>query len=167
MYRVGRVRLYLTIVAILLIESTFLNMASIGGIRPDILLIFVIFVGFYSDRKEALEASIAGGLLKGVMSVGSIAPSIVLLGFGGLVSNYCKNKIFKDHFLIQAAFLFLIAVSINAVQALLKIALENVEPAGATIYNGFMPALLAMSIYTALAAPPVFFLLKKMLKVKE
>jgi rod shape-determining protein MreD len=165
MHRVGRVRLYLSIAVILLIESTFLDLASFGGVRPDILLIFVVFAGLYLDKAESIEAGIAGGLLKGLISTGSILLDVTILTSCALFANYCRNKVFKDHFFTQMGLILLIGFAAGAAEAAVRIALENAEFVDVTLYHAFMPAALALSVYTALAAPPVFFIFRRLLRV--
>lgn len=167
MCRIGRLRLYLFIVIITLIESTLLFFISIKGMRPDLMLIFVIFVGLYSDWSEALEAGIVGGLLKGAMGIGSIGMSLVLFGLAGLFSAYLKNKVYRDNFLTQIILAFAFALFINMTGIFGRIVLKEADPVNTGLSYAFIPAVLLLSTYTAIFTPPVFFCLKKLRILKH
>jgi len=167
MYRVGRARLYITIIVAAIIESTLLSLVTIGGIRPNLMLVLVIFIGLHSDWNEALEAGIVGGILRGVMGTGSIGMNLVILGLCGLSAGYCKNKVFKENFLTQILLTFLIALAFNISTLFIEIAVRDVPTIGINMMSISIKTLIVLSIYTSLFSPPTFFCLKRLLRVKE
>lgn len=166
MYRIGRWRLYAAIIITILLESTILNLIEIGNIKPDLMLILIIFVGLYSNWRESLEAGVVGGLLKDVISVDTIGVNLILLGLCGLLASYCKNKVFKENLITQLILTLILAMGINILGLFIKIVtkdtgLANIEPRH--IASFLMP----ICLYTALFSPPTFFCLKRLFRIKE
>ncbi len=167
MYRVGRARLYIAIAVTIILESTFMILFSFNGMRPNLILVLIIFVGLNSDWQEALEAGIVGGLLRGTMTSGSIGINLTILALCGIFASYCKNKVYKESFLAQMALTLVVAILVNTLSLFCKIAIGNVDLMGLGIKRTFAPTVISFSIYTALVAPPAFFCLKRMLSVRE
>lgn len=167
MYRIGRGRLYITLIITLLLESTFLNLVSIGNIRPNLILILVIFIGLHSDWRESLEAGMVGGLLRGIASTDPIGMNLIILGLCGLFASYCKNKVYKENFLTQIILTLLMAAALNVCSLFTNIVIKNLELAGVNLMFTSIKTIVLLSLYTSLFSPPAFIFLKKLLRVKE
>jgi rod shape-determining protein MreD len=166
MYRVGRLRLYLSIIIILLLETSLLHRLSINNIRPNLMLIFIIFVGLYSDWREVLEAGIIGGLLRGALTTSPVGINLTILCLCGLITTYCKNKVYKESFLTQITMTLFVGLTFNILTLLCGKLVGDVELMNAQIHRAFTSAVILVSVYTSLIAPPTFFCLKKLLKAK-
>jgi len=167
MHRIGRARIYLAIAAVVIIECTLLNALDFRGLRPDLLLILVIFIGLNTDLGGGFEAGAASGLLRGIMSSGSVGTDVVLLGLVGLAAAFLKNKVFKDSALTQIALTAIVAVFYNLAILFVRGVFSDVSSVGIDIQHKVAYAVIYLSAYTALVAPPVFFCLKRALKVRE
>lgn len=167
MYRVGRLRLYLTLVIILLLESNLFYQLTGSDIRPNLMLIFIVFVGLYSDWREALEAGIVGGLLRGALTSGSVGINLTILGLCGLFVHYCKNKVYRESIFTQVFLTMLLAAIFNAMVFFSGTMARNIDLMSTDIHYSFMSTAIRASLYTALMAPPVFFILKRSLRTRE
>jgi len=167
MYRIGRLRLYLAIFAVLILESTAFHSLNFGNTRPNLMLVFVIFVGLYSDWQEALEAGIAGGLLRGALSTGAVGVSLSIFSMASLIAAYSKNKVFRESFLTQIALSFSIALVFNAAVVMSWRIVKTVEMINVTIRDIVVSKAVLISLYTALITPLSFFFFKRVLRVRE
>lgn len=167
MHRIGRPHLYIGIIAAAVLEGSFLNLFSIGSMQPNLMLIFVIFIGLHSDWQESLEAGIAGGILRGIMGTGSIAGSLIIFGLLGIFANYLKGKVYKDNFIAQVIVIFLIGILFNGLALFTKLAAGYADIAGLSLWQANIKFLVVVSFYTSLFSPPAFFLLTKSLKIKK
>ena len=77
------------------IQTTVLQYASIGGIRPDLCLIAVCLVGFVAGEREGMLLGFALGLIQDLFSAGDPGLNLVtkgLIGFlAGLVGKLLAN----------------------------------------------------------------------------
>ncbi len=167
MHRIGRFPLYITIIATFIIEGTFLNLMSIGDIKPNLMLIVIIFVGLHSDLARSLEAAFLGGLLRGIAGVGSVGMAVVIFGITALFANYCRNKVFKENFLTQIILTLFVTAAVNGLILFTKVIIKEIELIEINLRRLFVFTVLSLSLYTALLAPPVFLFLKKVLKARE
>ncbi len=140
----------------LLLQSTVLNVVSISGVKPDIALMVIIFLGF---RKGSIPGQVAGfftGLFEDFMS---LSPP----GFNSLVKatiGYCYGLLVGG-FIIDAIvipILFLaVGTLIKAVMSWLLVLIFSLPQNGVSLFSfKFLVELL----YNSLLAPFVFALLK-------
>lgn len=167
MYRIGRTRLYSAIIIVLLVESTFAHLFNIGDLHPSLTLLFVLFIGLHSDWKISLEAGVATGLLKDILSADPSGVNSIVLGLCGLCAHFCKSKVFKDNFFTQILLTLLISILINALTIFVMIVIRNAASTYVMLTSEIIQTALSLSLYTALIAPPAFFCLKRLLRVSE
>ncbi len=166
MYGIGRLRLYLVILIILFLECTFVHEISLNGIRPNLMLIFIIFVGLFSDWRETLEAGIVAGLLRGAFTMSPVGINLTILSLCGLLTTYCKNKVYRESFLTQIAMAFSLGLLFNLLFIFSGQLMANGELINVDVHRAFVFRAFMISVYTAIIAPPVFYFLKKALKVR-
>ncbi|MFQ5990846.1 MAG: hypothetical protein ACE5NA_00280 [Nitrospiraceae bacterium] len=84
------------------IQSTVLQHASIGGIRPDLCLIAVCLVGFLTGELSGMMLGLALGFVQELFSAGELWLSMVtkgMVGFlAGVVSRYLANATYAAVF---------------------------------------------------------------------
>jgi rod shape-determining protein MreD len=153
------------VIAVLL-ESSLIHILSIKGVWPNLTLILVLFVALNSDWQETIEASIIGGLLRGVFTIGPVGISLVVLSFCGIFAAYCKNKVYKNSFLTQITLTLLIACIYNILTLFVARLGKDAELATIGLDRPFASIVFMVSLYTAFAAPFVFFFLKRSLKAR-
>lgn len=167
MYRIGRPGLYLALFITALIEGTLLGRLSAGHVRPDLMIILVIFVAFHSDLRQSLEAAAVGGLLRGVMTTDSLAVNMAVFIALGFFASYLKDKLFRDSPIAQFLVTFFAAALFNAFVISAKTVLGGIKPTAVIPRQVFFKISFAAGLYTAIFAPPVFFILKRLLGRRE
>ena len=63
--------IYLIVFLTALFEGTLLDLIAVGNVKPDILLIIVVFVASYKDLLKAVTVGILAGFLKDILSAGA------------------------------------------------------------------------------------------------
>ncbi len=167
MYRVGRIKLYISIFILVMLESNLANLFSLHNTRPHLILIFVIFVALHSDWQEALECAVVGGLARGILSSDPVGLHIIILSLCGLLASYLKNKIFKSNFLTQFVLTFAMGILLNVIILFAGVIAENIELINVEVKYNFGPVVFWASLSSALAAPPLFFAFSKLLRTRN
>ena len=110
--------LYLITILIAICQVTLVNAISIGNIKPDLLLVWVIFVALDKGAVKAAMAGILAGFLKDVFSAGAFINTLSLPACGiaaGLVTE--KFYIVKEKLSVQLLIVFAACVLDVIVQA--------------------------------------------------
>lgn len=83
---------FLLILFIFIIQSTFLNAISIAGVKPNIMLITVVAIGFLKGEYDALFCGLIAGILCDSFFSSYIGGNLFLYGIiGFLVGVICKE----------------------------------------------------------------------------
>ncbi|NQT06537.1 MAG: rod shape-determining protein MreD [Candidatus Omnitrophica bacterium] len=164
MYRIGKARAYALIAAGVLVESALLG---IGTAKLDFVLIIIIFISLHSDWRDSLEAGLFGGLLRGILTTGSVGLSMAVFGLSALLATYLKNKIYKESFLAQILLTLSLSLTTGSLSIFFKVVMRGAEPVGIPSWHVSLLTLLLAASYTSILAPPAFFCLNKILKIRE
>lgn len=164
MYKIKRTHIYLTVFAIILIESVILPRAELAGVRPDLLLISILFFSLFSERASAIEAALAGGILRDLLTVGPFGIHTLLFGAAAWMVSFYSDKIYKEFFLTQVVLAAVAGVSVYAGYFFLRFVILNrgIEYLG----NGLSGTIIPSVLYTSLLAPVVFFALSRIFRAK-
>lgn len=83
---------FLLILLIYIIQTTFLSSISIVGVKPNLMLITVVAIGFLKGEYDALFCGCAAGILCDSFSAAYIGGNLFLYGIiGFLVGVICKE----------------------------------------------------------------------------
>ncbi len=143
--------IFLVVVVTLLNAGNALNMISVGSanIRPDLLLVLLLFVGISCEVNEAIIASFAIGFAADI-SGATMGPYMLVFGvFGSIISQMRKIVIMKriSHQAFAIFMLGLVTVGLAELLTALKL--------GTGISNIFS-VVIGTSLYSALAGPFVW-----------
>jgi len=143
----------------LVVQATFLPFFPIHRVRPDLLLIFTLYLAF-------LFPPISGGILAFFMGYLTDLFSGNALGFYALsrsliffAAHFFKERIYLEGFYSQFLFAFLFAILEGILILILMNAFQFV-PFG-KLYPLFFTFLLPQSFFTGLVTPLFFLLFKK------
>lgn len=151
--------LFLAILAIVvfILETVVIDLFTIGGIKPDFILIVSIYGGLCLNKNTAAGIGFTFGLVQDALSfklmgVNSLSKCLIGFSIGSL-----REKVLGEDLLVQYLFTF-IATFLNGIifllilKGLLSMEIETL---------GFFWSLLIQGIYNSLLAPPIFLLLNK------
>ncbi len=97
----------LTILIIILIQSTILEYLSILNIQPNIMIVFIICIALLNGNIEGASVGFAAGLLQDMLfgySVGFYALLGMYLGYAAGSSN---KRLYKEHLIVAVLFTFI------------------------------------------------------------
>jgi rod shape-determining protein MreD len=153
------VPLLLAGILLLIFQTTWLPFFPIQRIRPDLLLIFTLYLAF-------LFPPILGGILAFFMGYLMDVFSGNTLGFYTFSRTlvFFATQFFKERFYLEGfSFQFLFAFIFSILEGgLLLILINGLEPVSfGNLYSSLFTFLLPQSFCTGLVAPFLFFLFKK------
>jgi len=132
---------------------TFLNFFHT---KPDLLLIFVVSLVFYFDFKIALVCAILAGLIKDAFIPTELAINTLLFSLWSYLTFRLSSQISTENSYVRLVIILAMAVLNNTVMGIYILNSGNFIPVGI-----FLRSILIASIYTAVAAPLIFKLTKK------
>jgi rod shape-determining protein MreD len=145
------------IVLLGLIQNSFLRVISVKGIRPDLLLLFALYLGLYGRREDVVVGSWLAGLCKDFLTIGPIGAFAVLFLLFGLLMARTREALFREHPLTQMILVFLAVLFLNTIFLI---------PLSIYFHLKNFPLLLlqaaGVALYSALLAPLCFFLFTKL-----
>ena len=144
---------------LLILQTTWLSSFPVQRMRPDLLLIFTLYLAF-------LFPPILGGILAFFMgylldlfsgnTFGFYAFSRTLVFFA---AQFLKERFYLEGFSFQGLFAFLFSILEGGLILLLINAFQSI-PVG-NLYSALFTFLLPQSFLTGLVSPLLFFLFKK------
>jgi len=158
MSSVNRFSMYAVLAALLFIHITVLSHISVFGFRPDLILIAVVFFALFFGSGVGLEAGIVAGIGKDMLAFDYMGTNTLALGLTGLVIGAMHAKFFKESRLTRAIIVFFFSAFSMFIHLFLYDIISNSRDISFIDYA--TSPLLPVSLYTALAAIPVFSLLE-------
>lgn len=145
----------LIVLGLLLLQTTFIPLLSLGGMVPDLLLIWVVYTGLKRGQIETTIAGFAVGLLQDLVSTQFFGLAALSKTVAGFLSGYFFNENKTDQTLGTYRFLLVVGVcSIghNIIYFLIFLQGTDISPILATTQFT-----LATTAYTmAVSALPMF-----------
>ena len=165
MSSVNRVSMYSVLATLLLLHITVLNHISLFGFKPDLILIAVIFLALFFGSGVGLEAGIVAGIGKDMLAFDYMGTNTLVLGLTGLVVGAMHSKFFKESRFTRSAIVFFF----SALSMLLHLFLCGLISGSLDIsfVDYAASSILPVSLYSALAAIPVFSVLERGFGVKS
>ncbi len=153
--------LILTILVLLTLQVTILPLIEIHKVRPDLLLIAVCFVGFQWGLWLGLGVGLFAGLLKDCFSQGLLGGYAFCFGLLGLVCGCLERPLYRERHFTQVVITLLASVSSFFLYYCLVKLYRAMPPIAASFRYVILPA----SVYTAIFALPLFYILPKIFGV--
>jgi rod shape-determining protein MreD len=149
--------LSLLIVSLLLVvQSTWLEVISIYGVKPDISLIVIIYIAFKNPGLQGQTVGFASGLLQDSISMSPLGLNAFIKTSVALIANLLSGKFYIDWLLMPGLFGF---VSI-LLKALYLYFLSMFFGGKIIVYQLFSSTLWLEALYTAIASPIIFLILR-------
>ncbi len=149
-------RIALVLLAVLLVESTFLSRPEWTYLRPDLFLLLVLFLALKSPTKSGYVLYWLIGLAKDVFSLDRLGVQALLLMVVGLAAETVRGKTFSDHWLTQIILTFILCTGLGVAGALI----------GAGLHGLDWPILSSAGV-TAVLSPFALWLLAKLIRKQQ
>jgi rod shape-determining protein MreD len=146
---------FLILAGCVLLQSTLLGWVAIGGVRPDLALIVLVFVALRRGAMVGQVAGFASGIVEDFASVSPLGFHMLLRAVIGYLAGLPAGNLFVDP-LLMPILLTVIATIVKGLISGLVSALFALEASG---FRYFAGRLWIEAGYNALLAPFVFALL--------
>jgi rod shape-determining protein MreD len=124
--------------------------------KPDLLLIFMVALVFYTDFKTALIFGILAGLAKDLFLPGLTAVNTICFSIWSYSVYRLIRQVSTEEAYVRWAIVLVVALLNNLVIGLQSIAAGNIISPGIFLRN-----LIIVSVYTTALSPLIFKLTKK------
>lgn len=124
--------------------------------KPDLLLIFMVALVFYTDFKTALIFGILAGLAKDVFLPGALAINTICFSIWSYLVYCLSRQIAMEEFFLRLAVVLAVSLMNNFIIGIQSVASGNNIPAGYFLRN-----LIIVSVYSTLLSPLIFKLTKR------
>jgi rod shape-determining protein MreD len=124
--------------------------------KPDLLLIFMVALVFYTDFKTALIFGILAGLAKDAFLPGTLAMNTICFSIWSYSVYRLKQQISTEENFLRWTIVLVVGLLNNFIIGMQSVAAGNIIPPGIFLRN-----LIIVSVYTSLLSPLIFKLTKK------
>ena len=147
----------LVMVGLLSVQTTLLGIFSLGGVTPDLALIFVVYCGVHFQRNGGIGAGVIIGFVQDCLSGGLLGINTLSKGLAGLFFSVLKDKIVVEGFIPISFFLFIASLLDVMIYFVISTSLT-----AAQVKEGILLLrMFAFGIYNSAAGLLLFYLLDK------
>ena len=148
---------FLVAIGLFSVQTTFLKIFSLGGVTPDLALIFAIYCGVHFQRNGGIGAGIIIGFVQDCLSGGLLGVNTLSKGLAGLFFSVLKDKIVVEGFIPISFFLFTASLLDGMIYFIILLSLTAAQvKAGILLFHMFV-----FGIYNSAAGLLLFYLLDK------
>ena len=90
------IALILTAIFIYILQANFFNWFSIAGIMPNLLVVFVLFIGLFGDKTMGTMYGLIIGLILDLILGKSVGNNMICLGLIGFLATVFDKNFSKD-----------------------------------------------------------------------
>ena len=86
----------ITFIIIYFFQLNFFSQFTIAGVKPNLFVIFTLFIGLYAGRKMGIAFGLTIGLIIDILGSNMIGQSAIALGTIGFLGGYLEKNFSKD-----------------------------------------------------------------------
>lgn len=155
--------LLIVLVAALLLQTSVLEVVSIAGIKPDLVMLIVVLNGFLLGTREGAFLGYIGGIIEDLFLGEYIGLNAISKMTAGYLAGVAGERLYKENILVASGVTFFSASAGLLVNYLLLFYLGlHVSP-----YYALLRLALPTAVYTAILAPFIFGRLFRSLQVRS
>ncbi|HIU51751.1 MAG TPA: rod shape-determining protein MreD [Candidatus Merdicola faecigallinarum] len=88
--------IFLAFILIYLLQANFFNWFTIAGVKPNLFVILIVFVGLFAGKYMGVSIGVVAGLLLDFFISKKIGISAIMFGIIGLLGGILDNNFSKD-----------------------------------------------------------------------
>ncbi|MCG9966996.1 rod shape-determining protein MreD [Pelotomaculum terephthalicicum JT] len=150
--------LLLLVGVVLIFQTTIMDYLTVFGVKPDLVMLFVVFNGFLLSPREGAFLGFAGGIIEDLFAGSYIGINALAKMAAGYLAGVCGERLYKENSLVAAGVTFFATTAGLLVNYLLLLYLNIYMPFFYTMLRVVLPT----ALYTAMLVP---FLYKRVLRL--
>jgi len=150
--------LLLLLGVVLIFQTTVLDYLTVYGVKPDLVMLLVVFNGFLLGPREGAFLGFAGGIIEDLFSGSYIGMNALSKMAAGYFAGLSGERLYKENALVVAGVTFFSTIAGLLVNYLLLLYLKIDVPFFYTLLRVVLPT----ALYTAVLVP---FLFKRVLRL--
>lgn len=153
--------LYLLTIIIAILQLTLVNVISIGNIKPDLLLIFIVFIALKKGPWKAAAVAVLAGFLKDTFGGLGVYVNTLTMPLYAILTGIAKEKFYfiKESFLVE----FLAVMAVCALDSIVMIFYFSNWDYPPTFFTLIVYIAIPAVLYTSLVAIPLFSIFRNSL----
>lgn len=163
--KVSRCSLYAVLITAFLIQLIFLDHIKIASVKPDLLVLLVVFFAIFFGPGTGAEAGFVCGLFKDAYSLDIFGMNIALLSLAGLIVGGLSPKLFRESKLTQLLLVFTSSVLYMVIHYFISSLILKITYI--TLPEYLRGLILPSSLYTAMISLILFPVLIDKYHLKE
>lgn len=151
------------LVAALLLQTSVLEVVSVAGIKPDLVLLIVVLNGFLLGPREGAFLGYIGGIVEDLFLGEYIGLNAISKMTAGYLAGVAGERLYKENILVASSVTFFSAFAGLLLNYILLFYLDlAVSP-----YYALLRLALPTAVYTSLLAPFIFGRMFRFLQVRS
>ncbi|MEG6513092.1 rod shape-determining protein MreD [Desulforamulus ruminis] len=144
--------LFLVLLAMLL-QATFFSFLQVAGVKPDLILLLVVFNGFLRGSREGAFLGFLGGLMLDIFSGSYIGLHALVKMSVGYLAGLAESRFYKESVVIATLITFVLGIFGQLATYLLLFYLDIQVPP----FYAFFQVVVPTAIYSALLVPLTYW----------
>jgi len=151
--KISRFQIYPILALAILLHLTILDHIRIFGVKPDLMLIIIIFFGLFQERRAGLEYGFAAGFAKDLFTLDFLGVNTLVMAVSGFLAGLAGSQLSRESKKTQA----LLVMALTAVSMTLHFVIASTFSRWGYLDFGeyLTSSVIPTCVYTALVSIPV------------
>ncbi len=149
---------FLLILFVFVIQTTFLSSISIEGVKPNLMLITVVAIGFLKGEYDALFCGCAAGLLSDSYFASYIGGNLFLYGIVGFLVGIICKEYYKENVITPMIVTAVATLAFGFGNYVLNILLRGFTNVGYYLFIRIIPEIVYNSIFMIIVYIIAFYI---------
>jgi rod shape-determining protein MreD len=147
-----------SVIVFLLLQTTWLEYVKIMGVKPNLVLVFVVIVALLCGHIVGAVGGFFAGLAMDLLAGKYLGLYALLMLYVGLACGYLTIKLYKENYLVMLFFVILSSIAFEFAVYFLTSLDGNME-----LYRAFTRKILPEAGYNCIAALIIYYFALKVL----
>ena len=90
------IALIITFLILYFLQANFFSWFTIAGVKPNLFIIFILFISLFAGMKVGISAGIIAGLFLDIVIAKNIGINAIMLGVIGIIGGYFDKNFSKE-----------------------------------------------------------------------
>ena len=108
--KINRFSIYSALIVAFMAQLLFLDYVKIGGAKPDLFVMLVVFFSIFFGPVLGIEAGLVSGLFKDIYSLDIFGVNTLTLSLTGFIAGVVSPKFFRESKFTQAMLVFAFSI---------------------------------------------------------